>query len=108
MGVALLAGYEDILGRAILVERSPLSADERAELFDIFLACCTWTRVYYGWRPNLPDEADNHLIELAVAGSAHYVVTGNLRDVAQGELQFPGLQVVAPATFLKELPSWLP
>ncbi len=22
------------------------------------------TRVYFAWRPNLPDEADNHLIEL--------------------------------------------
>ena len=30
----------------------------------------TWVRVYYLWRPNLPDEADNHLVELAVAGNA--------------------------------------
>ncbi len=30
--------------------------------------------VYYGWRPNLPDEGDNHLIELALAGSAQAIV----------------------------------
>ena len=27
---------------------------------------CRWVEVFYAWRPNLPDEADNHLIELAV------------------------------------------
>ena len=27
-----------------------------------------WTSVYFGWRTNLPDEADNHLIEWALAG----------------------------------------
>lgn len=108
MGAALFAEYEDVLGRADAKQKSPLSAEERWELFDIFIACCTWTRVYYGWRPNLPDEADNHLIELAVAGSARYVVTRNLRDVARGELQFPGLRVVDPVTLLKELSSWPP
>ena len=59
--------------------------------------------MYFGWRPNLPDEADNHLIELAVAGSAHFVVTRNLRHVANMELKFPGLQIVNPATMMKEL-----
>ena len=33
------------------------------------------------WRPNLPDEADNHLIELGVAAQA--IVTRNLRDVSR-------------------------
>jgi len=26
-----------------------------------------WVSVYFGWRPNLPDEGDNHLFELALA-----------------------------------------
>ena len=72
-------------------------------LLDIFLSVCEWTRIYYGWRPNLPDEGDNHLVELAVAGNAKYIVTRNLRDVSRMELNFPSLAVITPEGFLKEL-----
>jgi putative PIN family toxin of toxin-antitoxin system len=103
MGVALLAEYEDVLGRNELFVRSCLDTAERGELLDIFLSFCRWTRIYYGWRRNLRDEGDNHLIELAVAGGAVYIVTRNIRDVARMELLFPGLKVVFPETLLKEL-----
>jgi putative PIN family toxin of toxin-antitoxin system len=102
MGAALFAEYEDVLARTHLFKRSRLSAPERSELFDIFVACCEWTRIYFGWRPNLPDEADNHLIELALAGGATHVVTRNVRHVAVMELKFPHLLVVTPERFLKE------
>lgn len=103
MGVALLSEYEDVLSRDSLFVRSRLDAGEREELLNIFLAMCRWTRIYYGWRPNLRDEGDNHLVELAVAGGAEYIVTRNLRDVARMELLFPGLKVVFPETLLKEM-----
>jgi putative PIN family toxin of toxin-antitoxin system len=106
MGAALLAEYEDVLQRESLWRGSALTAAERTELLDVFLGVCRWTRVYFTWRPNLPDEADNHLIELAVAGNAAFIVTRNLRDLTRGELQFPGLRAVGPADFEKELSSW--
>jgi hypothetical protein len=53
--------------------------------------------VYYAWRPNLPDEAGNHLIELGVAAQAEAIVTGNLRDLARGELKFPALKILTPS-----------
>jgi len=92
-----------VMGRADLFRRCSLSLDERNELLDIFLSVCEWTRVYHIWRPNLPDEADNHLIELAVAGGAEAIVTRNLRDIGGGELQFPSLRIVSPEVFLKEI-----
>ena len=58
--------------------------------------------VYYGWRPNLPDEGDNHLIELALAGGAQAIVTHNLRDLRGGELQLGTLRVMTPAQCLEE------
>jgi len=102
MGAALLAEYEDVLGRAAPFRKSRLSHDERQELLDIFLASCRWTPIYFGWRPNLQDEGDNHLIELAVAGSASHIVSRNLRDLYRAELHFPQLRSVTPEQFLKE------
>lgn len=70
-----------------------------------FFAARIWTRIYFTWRSNPPDEADNHLVELAVAGGTRFVVTRNLRDVARMELKFPELRVVSPEDFLKEMTS---
>jgi len=105
IGSALLAEYEDVLGRADLFRDCRLTGAEREELFDIFLAVCRWTRIYFSWRPNLRDEGDNHLVELAVAGGAERIVTRNLRDLKGMELKFPGLVAVTPEQFLKEVKS---
>lgn len=104
MGQALFHEYEDLLGRQALFRKSVLSRQERRQLFEAFLGVCEWVQVYYGWRPNLRDEADNHLIELAVAGGASAIVTHNVTDFRQGELQFPEIQILTPAEFLKENP----
>ena len=58
--------------------------------------------VYYGWRPNLPDEGDNHLIELALADGAQAIITHNLRDLRGGELRLGTLRVLTPAQCLEE------
>lgn len=102
MGTALFCEYEALLSREGLFRRCPLTGSERDELLDAFLSVCRWTRIYYRWRPNLPDEADNHIVELAVAGSAEAVVTRNPRDFRTAELQFRGLRIVQPETLIKE------
>ena len=104
LGPALLAEYEDVLSRSELVADSVLSARERGEVFDGLMSRCRWVEVFYAWRPNLPDEADNHLIELAVAAQADAIVTRNLRDVARGELKFPKLRVLTPEQCLEAFP----
>jgi putative PIN family toxin of toxin-antitoxin system len=102
MGTALLAEFEDVLGRDVPFRNCRLSIAERHELLDIFLAGCRWTPIYFGWRPNLRDEGDNHLIELAIAGHASHIVSRNLRDLRHAELHFPELQCITPEQFLKE------
>jgi putative PIN family toxin of toxin-antitoxin system len=105
MGNSLFSEYEDVLARTLLFERSRLSKAEREELFDIFVSRCQWIRVYYQWRPNLRDEADSHLIELAVAGKAHCIVTRNTRDLESGQLLFPYVLLLTPEQFLKDYSS---
>lgn len=103
MGAALFHEYEDLLARPELMAKSPLTPRERQQLFEAFLSVCDWVRVYFLWRPNLPDEEDNHLFELALAGGANAIVTNNVRDVRRGELAFPHLQILTPAQFLKTI-----
>ncbi|MGA9628402.1 MAG: putative toxin-antitoxin system toxin component, PIN family [Bryobacteraceae bacterium] len=104
MGQALFLQYEDALSRSAIFRTSPLSRRERQELFAAFLSVCEWVQIYFSWRPNLPDEADIHIVELAVAGGAAMIVTNNLRDFQGADLRFPDLRVVAPRELAKELP----
>jgi putative PIN family toxin of toxin-antitoxin system len=102
-GAALLAKYE----YALLDSRLPsslASLRDRQELLAAIAAVGRWVNVYYLWRPNLRDEADNHLVELALAGGASAIVTHNVRDLVSGELLFPSLRILTPAAFLKEHP----
>ncbi len=55
------------------------------------------------WRPNLRDEADNHLMDLAVAANARYLVTSNVRDFVGGELRFDQVKIIEPAKLIEEL-----
>lgn len=103
LGNALFAEYEDVLGREAVFERSRLNKAERDELFDIFVSACEWVHVYYQWRPNLRDEADNHLIELAVASGAKHIVTYNTRDLLSGQLLFPNINICTPENLMKDL-----
>lgn len=103
MATALVAEYEDVMGRGPLFERSRLDSAERDELLDIFLARCRWTKIYYAWRPNVPDEGDNHLVELAIAGGARAIITRNLRDLSRMDLRFPTLRLMTPEDLLREI-----
>ncbi len=103
IGEALFLEYEGVLNRGELFRSSPLSRDERRELFAAFLSMCEWVHVYFLWRPNLPDEADNHVVELAIAGSAAMIVTGNVRHFRASELCFRGLRIVTSRELVREL-----
>lgn len=101
-GNALWQEYQDLLGRDVW---TPVTTpEERLQVLAALAQAGRWVHVYYGWRPNLRDEGDNHLIELAVAGNAEAVVTHNVRDLTRGELAWPRLRIVTPAQFLEEQP----
>jgi predicted nucleic acid-binding protein len=96
----LFAEYEVVLTRPETRRRCPLTAAEQMRLFDAFLSRTRLVEVYYRWRPNLPDEGDNHVLELAVAAGDAPIVTFNRRDFRGGELRFPSIVVQTPAAWL--------
>ena len=99
-GNALWLEYQDLLGRDVWGHST--TPAERLQVLAALAQKGRWVTVYYGWRPNLPDEADNHLIELALAGGASVIVTHNVRDMARGELRLGKLRILTPAQCLEE------
>lgn len=73
MGNALFSEYESVIQRSEIVAKCPLTSAEISALLASFMSVSEWIYIYYLWRPNLKDEADNHLIELAVAGNAQII-----------------------------------
>ncbi|KGJ04043.1 PIN domain-containing protein [Paracoccus halophilus] len=52
---------------------------------------------------DLPDPADRHVVEAALAGGAAVIVTANLRDFPRGAMGAVGLQAIHPDEFLRDL-----
>jgi len=104
IGHKLFLEYEDVFSRPDLMQKSPFSPQQRERLLNNILSICLLVPVYYLWRPNSPDEGDNHLLELAVAGNASSIVTYNVRDLKRAELHFP-VSIRTPADLLKGDPS---
>ena len=102
IGEALFAEYEDLTCRPHIVSKSAYTQDEINQVLDGFLSVCKWNKIHYLWRPNLRDEADNHLIDLAVASNTKWIVTQNVKDLNSGELKF-GIKVLTPEQLLKEV-----
>lgn len=111
---ALLGQYQPIFGNTLWYEYKDLlnrpevwtgktSPSERENMLTALAAVGQWVTIYYGWRPNLTDEGDNHLIELAVAGNAEAIVTYNKKDLLNGQLQWPHLKILNPAECLEKL-----
>ena len=102
LSLALFSEYRDLLARSGLFDNCLLDAAERQALFEALMSVSRMSEIYYLWRPNLPDEADNHVVELAVAAGAEAIVTHNRSDFERSQLRFPNIRICTPAQLLKE------
>ena len=94
INATLLNEYRDVISREQLFKKARLSEQERGLLLRAFISRCQWQTIFYKWRPNLPDEADNHVMELAIAANATMIVTHNVRDFSRAELKFPQIEII--------------
>ena len=97
----LFQEYEDVSSRKRVKETCPLGAREIRDLLNAFYSVCSWVPIYYLWRPNLKDEDDNFLIELALAGNSQKIVTNNVKDIETAELKFEDLRILTPQQILR-------
>ncbi len=98
---ALFQELEEVSKRTRIKNKCPLSETEIQELLGAYYSVCSWMPIYYLWRPNIADEGDNFLIELALAGNATHIITNNISDLANSELSFPELKIVKPEQMLR-------
>ena len=99
MSTTLLFEYEDILKRNQIV--LGLSDEEIEKLLDYLCLQSEHQRIYFLWRPRLPDPKDDHLLELAVASGTKLIVTHNTKDF-KGVEKF-GIRSLTPKELMEEI-----
>ncbi|WP_201220671.1 putative toxin-antitoxin system toxin component, PIN family [Halochromatium roseum] len=96
----LVAEYREVLLREEHLRATGLDAAAVDRFLAAYVGIADEISVHYLWRPNLPDENDNFVLEIAIAASPCTIVTHNIRDFRQGERRFAGVHVARPAEIL--------
>jgi putative PIN family toxin of toxin-antitoxin system len=99
LSVPLVLEYEDVLLRQI--PSMGMRTGDVDVVLDYLCSIAELKKVFFLWRPFLPDPKDDLVLELAVAAGCSAIVTFNERDF-RGTDKF-GIQVLTPAAFLKEI-----
>ena len=96
----LAVEYESVLNRPGMLPPG-FGPEEITGFLDWFVSVSTRHRVHYLWRPRLPDPQDDLVLEAAMAASARYLITFNVRHFR--DLASLGIVVLTPGQFLKHL-----
>lgn len=101
--VPLFLEYEAVLSRPDILELTGFTLREIREFLDGLIPFSTCIdRVWYLWRPLLPDPNDEMIVECAISGCADYIVTFNVKDFSSIQDLFL-FQIVTPQEFLRIL-----
>ena len=60
-----------------------------------------YQKIYFLWRPFLPDPKDDHVLEVAVASGTDTIVTYNLKDFTH--IYKFGIRAINPKKLLKKI-----
>lgn len=99
ISVPLLMEYEEVSKRDGMI---PNLTDSQIDI--VLNQICDRAieqKIFFSWRPFLPDPDDDMLVELAIASNVNYIITSNLRDVSPAESL--GIRVMEPGTFIKHI-----
>lgn len=100
LSVAMVLEYEYVVSRQRI--QLGLSQDDVETFIDAICAIAVHrNEIYFRWRPQLRDADDESVLEAALAGQCHYIVTFNVKDFI--EVERFGIVPITPAEFLERL-----
>jgi len=102
ISVPLMLEYEAVLSRPEHLKVSGASVEDVADVLDGLALVGKRVTFAFRWRPALPDPNDDMVLETAVNGQAHAIVTFNQRDFKPIAGRF-GCLVIRPGEFLRVL-----
>jgi predicted nucleic acid-binding protein len=97
LSVALAIEYESVALRPGLVPA--LTAREIEIVVDVLCKVAHPQKIFFTWRPFLPDPNDDLVIELAAAAGCPFIVTHNVKDF-KGSVSL-GIRTITPAQALQ-------
>ena len=101
LSVPVFLKYKDVFTRDKSLKDFKLQLSD-VDKFLRFIAYISKTfEIYFLLRPNLKDEKDNMIVELAVTSQSDYIITSNAKDFKNAELKFDELKVITPSEFVK-------
>jgi putative PIN family toxin of toxin-antitoxin system len=95
--VAIVLEYEDVIQRHRT--EAGLSQDDVSIFVDSLCSMAHHHKIYFVWRPSLPDANDELFLELAISARCEYIVTHNIKDF-KGTEKF-GIKAITPKEFLQ-------
>ncbi|MEI6291465.1 MAG: putative toxin-antitoxin system toxin component, PIN family, partial [Chloroflexota bacterium] len=95
--VAIVLENEDIIQR--FRAEAGLSQDDVSIFVDSLCSMAHHHKIYFVWRPSLPDANDELFLELAISAGCDYIVTHNIKDF-KGTEKF-GIKAITPKEFLQ-------
>ena len=99
ISVPVVLEYEAILKKKL--NRKIYSGQDIQAIIDFICKIGRHIKVYYLWRPILKDPYDDHLLEVAVAANAKWIITYNVKDFERASTF--GISAVTPYEFLQAL-----
>jgi predicted nucleic acid-binding protein len=100
--VPLILEYEAVLTRPEQLESSGLTSPQVNDVIDAFVKVSIPVPLRFLWRPQLKDPADEMVLETAVNGAADWLITFNLRHLANAARAF-GIRVARPGDAWREI-----
>ena len=99
LSVALAIEYEEVCLRPGLIPA--LDSAQIVKVIDGLCSLSQHQRIFYTWRPFLPDPDDDLVLELALAAGAPFIITQNFKDFRGSESL--GIRIVTPAQALTSI-----